>query len=383
LASPARSRSHSRGQRAVAEPSIALPIEPEHTREVAEAITTWFPAAARELPWRKTPRDPYHALVAEAMLQQTQVSRVVGKFTAFVERFPSVASLAEAPLDDVLSMWTGLGYYRRARNLHAAARLIVERFAGHMPSSLDHLLELPGVGRYTAGAIRSIAFNLPAPIVDGNVARVLLRIHGVDAASNDPEVQPWLWQSAGALSASAQSPAIVNEGLMELGATICLPAPAEPRCLFCPVAGYCRAQALGLQASIPRPKPSSARSVIHCAVALITRASGEVLIEQRPETGMWAGLWQAPTLESVDKPPTRAALTRAVGLPARALAKVTSFSFLATHRELRFAVYSADVHADFQPARGSFTSPAAIRALGVSSPQQRILIAGTSNMLSP
>src|SRR5262249_43210081 len=147
------------------------------------------------------------------------------------------------------------------------------------------------VGRYTAGAIASICFDQPAPIVDGNVARVLLRIHGRAAAAADKEVQPWLWARAAALANAAQSPASLNEGLMELGAKVCLPAPAQPNCDDCPVRAHCRARRRNMQQSIPIPKPPAARKDVYCAVALVHRPDGDVLVEPRPPKGMWAGLW--------------------------------------------------------------------------------------------
>src|SRR5690606_18237159 len=162
-------------------------------------LCRWFHDHAREMPWRILPRDPYHALVSEFMLQQTQVSRVLEKFPAFLARFPTLRHLARADEQDVLAAWSGLGYYRRARNLHAAARAIADRFDGRVPASADDLRSLPGVGRYTAGAVASIVFNQPVPIVDGNVARVLIRLEGRDLAAD--EGQPWAWTRAAELVA--------------------------------------------------------------------------------------------------------------------------------------------------------------------------------------
>ncbi|MFG0315432.1 MAG: A/G-specific adenine glycosylase, partial [Phycisphaerales bacterium] len=196
---------------------------------LTRALEAWFRASARELPWRTDTRDPYRSLVSELMLQQTQVSRVIEKFGPFLERFPTVEALAAAPEDDVLAAWSGLGYYRRARLLHACAKAIVEHHDGVVPDSLDDLLELPGIGRYTAGAIASMVFGQRAPIVDGNVARVLLRVHNKPVPQTEKTTIDWAWQRAEELVGACDDPAVFNEAMMELGATVCV--PKGPRCL--------------------------------------------------------------------------------------------------------------------------------------------------------
>jgi A/G-specific adenine glycosylase len=359
---------------------------------MSAAVSAWFAENARELPWRVQDRgegerphaerggaqgqerNPYHALVAEAMLQQTQVSRVVDKYRAFVARFPTVRSLADADEGDVLGMWTGLGYYRRARNLHAAAGMIVEEFGGRVPQEVEQLRRLPGVGRYTAGAIASIAFGERAPIVDGNVARVLLRVHGKDVASEDPLVRGWLWERAGGLVAAAKSPGVFNEGLMELGATVCTAPPGTPRCGECPVRGVCVARREGRQGEIPRAKARSVRKTIYCAVAVVERSDGSLLVERRGEKGMWAGMWQGPTMERADRAPTAAELSRAVGVPSRSLRPGRIFEFLATHRRVVVSPFCATIPRGFNPARGEFRSREEIAKLGLSAPQRRVLL---------
>ncbi|HMN40164.1 MAG TPA: A/G-specific adenine glycosylase [Phycisphaerales bacterium] len=354
-----------------------------HDARITRAVAAWFEANARELPWRHRPdaarsarsprRDPYRSLVCEAMLQQTQVSRVTPRFVAFVERFPTVASLAAADVHDVLEMWSGLGYYRRARHLHAAARQIMAEFGGAVPQSVDDLRRLPGVGRYTAGSIASIVFGAPAPIVDGNVARVLLRIHGKDAPGDDPNTRAWLWERAASLATAAAHPGVFNEGLMELGATVCTPAPSTPACDSCPVRGPCIARRDRRQMDIPRPKPGTVRGDVFCASVLAVRHDGAVLLERRPETGMWAGMWQTPTAQRNDRAPTRAEAARAANLPARALVQAASFEFLATHRRMEFTVFRATPPRAFEPRRGEFVPPARADRLPMSSPQRRIL----------
>jgi A/G-specific adenine glycosylase len=359
------------------QPALPAPSEAQ-AAELAARVSAWFGQNARDLPWRTSPRDPYHSLVAEAMLQQTQVSRVVDKYRAFVERFPTARALAAADERDVLAMWSGLGYYRRARHLHAAAKRLAEAHAGEVPRDAAAIRALPGVGRYTAGALASIAMGLPEPIVDGNVARVLLRVHGVPASTADPAVQPWLWAHATAYVWAAASPGAANEGLMELGATVCTPPPSMPRCPACPLHDVCRARIEGRQLEIPRPKPAARQREAYCAVALVERGRGggrgELLVEQRPSEGMWSNMWQAPTLESAEAMPARAALARAVGLPAATLRPDGEFAFSATHRRMTFAVYRAAAPRGYRPPRGKFVTRPELLKLALSSPQRRILL---------
>ena len=346
---------------------------------MAGAVSGWFARNARELPWRKgrssgteSRTTPYRALVSEAMLQQTQVSRVIEKFAVFVARFPTVETLAAADEHEVLGLWTGLGYYRRARNLHAAAKVVVAECGGRVPRGVEELRRLPGVGRYTAGAIASIAFEEPAPIVDGNVARVLLRVHGKDAASDDKSVRGWLWERAESLVRAAERPGVFNEGLMELGAMVCV--PGRPRCGECPLQAMCVARREGRELEIPRPKQRAARREVYCAVAVIRRSDGAMVVEQRGDDGMWAGMWQGPTIERADRPPTVAELARRVGVPAKKLGRAERFEFLATHRRMVFAVFRASVAKGFVARQGEFHGSEAIARLGFSSPQRRVLL---------
>lgn len=347
-------------------------------RRIAGLLTAWLPEVARPLPWRGAPagsRDPYAVLVSEAMLQQTQVSRVEERFPAFMRRFPTAESLAAADVDDVLAQWSGMGYYRRARNLHAAARMIVGEMGGVFPRSAAELRRLPGVGRYTAGAIASIAFGLAEPIVDGNVARVLLRVCGRDASSDDREVQPALWTMAAEIAAASDSPGAVNEALMELGATVCLPAPATPSCGRCPLRGACAALAAGRQAEIPKPKARPDKSVLHCGVVVVMRRDGSLLVEQRAASGMWGGLWQAPTIESADTSPAAEQLADVLGLDPRTLRPDSIFEHQTTHRRVVFRVWrTEDPGAAYSPPRGLWMSAEKIERLALSNPQRRILL---------
>ena len=203
------------------------------------SLLDWFAAHARDLPWRRQPA-PYPTWVSETMLQQTQVATVLEYYPAFMARFPTVESLAAAPVDDVLKAWEGMGYYRRAHNLHRAAQIIVSEHGGVMPHDESSLLSLPGIGRYTAGAIRSIAFGQAAPILDGNVKRVLARLDDIDASIDSPAIEKRLWQRAAEL-VDPEQPGAFNEALMDLGATVCL--PRNPTCLLCPWREPCLARA--------------------------------------------------------------------------------------------------------------------------------------------
>jgi len=346
----------------------AQAVGPRADRALAARIEHWFKANARPLPWRTSPRDPYRSLVSEAMLQQTQVARVLEKFDAFIARFPTVRALAGADEHDVLAAWSGLGYYRRARNLQGAARAIVEHHNGQVPDDPAALGELPGVGRYTAGALASIVFGRAEPIVDGNVRRVLLRIEGQEIPAQ--EADDWAWGRAGDLATRATDPGTFNEGLMELGATVCL--PKAPRCSDCPVRDVCRAYALGLQGVIPAPKRRPEVSVTHHAVAVIRDARGHILVERRPERGLWAGLWQGPALESDARTPSRTRLEGHVGV--RGLVLRERFDFQTTHRLVRFRVFEGALARGQTPAVGRLVAPGDVAELALSNAHRRILL---------
>ena len=194
---------------------------------IVRALCGWFRRKARDLPWRRR-RTGYTALVAEAMLQQTQVARVVERYRAFLRRFPSVRVLAEAREQQVLAEWQGMGYYRRARNLHAAAKMIVRDFGGRVPRTADKLRKLRGVGRYTAASIASIVYGERTPLVDGNVQRVLARLDARPGRAQDPKLVKWAWRRAAELVELVDSPGSLNEGLMELGAVVCTPGSPMP-----------------------------------------------------------------------------------------------------------------------------------------------------------
>jgi A/G-specific adenine glycosylase len=314
---------------------------------LAAPLEAWFAGAARDLPWRRE-RSGWRALVSELMLQQTQVARVVERFGPFLARFPTPEALATAPEDEVLALWQGLGYYRRARLLQSAARAIVERHAGEVPADRASLEALPGVGRYTAGAVASIAFGRREAIVDGNVARVLQRVFAREGSSADRAVTGWAWTEATRFVEAAERPGLANEALMEFGATVC--TPAAPRCQGCPLAGRCLARRTGRTDAIPAPKPRAARRALVLVSARIERTDGALLLEQRPATGLWARLWQPPTAESDDGAALSAAAAASLlglsGIGGPTLESVGEIPFQTTHRDVRFVVFQGRVRGD-------------------------------------
>lgn len=244
------------------------------------------------MPWRHS-RDPWAIWVSEILLQQTRVETVIPYYHRFLEAFPTPAALATASLEAVLKLWEGLGYYARARNLHRAAAEVVSRHGGQVPRAFAEVLALPGVGRSTAGSILCFAHGQAHPVLDGNVQRVLLRVLGVPRDPTDPAVRRWLWSTADILVRGAARPGDYNQGLLDLGATVC--TPRGPRCADCPVASWCTARRQGQVEVIPvrRPRGPLPHQVV--AVALITRRrDGRILVQQRPAEGLLGGLWELP-----------------------------------------------------------------------------------------
>ena len=314
-----------------------LPAPPE---VISAAIEAWFVTAARDLPWRRH-RTPWRALVSELMLQQTQVARVEARFETFLSRFPSPRAMADAGEDAVLALWEGLGYYRRARLLHAAALRIVERHDGEVPEDVGDLLDLPGVGRYTAGSVASIALGQREPIVDGNVARVVARLAAIDARADDPALISRAWSAATDLVHAAGDPGVLNEGLMELGATVC--TPVNPSCERCPCREVCVARREGLASDLPRPKSRPIRQVVHLDLMLL-RSSNRLALVQRPTGGLWGGLWQPPAIESdvapVDADRRRLLADLGVDAAGAEFMEVARMRRLLTHREVHLRCWS-------------------------------------------
>jgi A/G-specific adenine glycosylase len=259
----------------------------------ANAIIAWQKQHGRHyLPWQNTV-DPYAIWVSEIMLQQTQVAAVIGYYGNFMQRFPNIAALANATQEEVLQSWSGLGYYSRARNLHAAAQKIVDDFGGEFPESFNDILSLSGIGRSTAAAISTFALNAPQPILDGNVKRVFARHFNIAGWPSAPKVAAKLWQIAECENPKADAIAY-TQGLMDLGATLC--TRTKPKCPACPVNASCAAFKLDLVSSLPTPKPRKA-SPEKSTTMLVFLNNREVLLEKRPQTGIWAGLWSLPEID--------------------------------------------------------------------------------------
>lgn len=333
-------------------------------------LLRWYEAERRDLPWRRT-RDPYAIWVSEIMLQQTRVDTVIPYYERFLARFPNAMALAEAPEDDVLAMWSGLGYYRRARLLHAGARAVADR--GEVPRDREGLLEVPGIGRYTAGAVASIAFGEPVGLVDGNVARVLSRVFLID-----DDMRKAGMRKAEALAdeiVAKEDPGAWNQALMELGATLC--TPVRPLCARCPIAASCRARAEGRQEELPvlapKKKPEARR-----IQALVATRGDEVLLLRRKRDLLFGGLWEPPCLEGTLA--ARKDLARRFGVKnPKPRGKVTH---VLSHRKLTIDVAHGEapddaLHAplpdEYDAAR--FVAPSTFEALGIATLARKILAA--------
>ncbi|OGW79739.1 MAG: A/G-specific adenine glycosylase [Omnitrophica bacterium RIFCSPLOWO2_12_FULL_44_17] len=255
-------------------------------------LLRWFGKNKRRLPWRIPNVDPYRIFVVEIMLQQTQIKTVLPYYDRWLKAFSNIRVLARAPVDRVLKLWEGLGYYSRARNLHKAAKMIVNQFGGHIPSDPALLRQLPGIGRYTAGAIASIAFQKPVPLVDGNVARVFSRIFYIRKDISKPDTIKIMFTIAEKI-VPQKKPGDFNQALMELGAIICV--PENPRCAICPVRQLCKAYQCGKELNVPVKSRNVAIKEIKMAAAILQNG-GRLLVRKRPNHGIWGGLWELPSV---------------------------------------------------------------------------------------
>lgn len=329
---------------------------------VPRLLLRWAGGKLRGWPWRDEPHEPYRTWVSEVMLQQTQAATVAPYFTRFVERFPDVQTLADASLDEVLKTWEGLGYYSRARNLHKAAQIVAVEHGGQLPRSLEGLMKLPGIGRYTAGAIASIAFGVDAPVLDGNVRRVLCRLFAIRGDPRAAATQKQLWQLAESLLPPGQAGAF-NEALMELGATVC--TPRAPDCAHCPLAGtdqagdrqgrpyrhapaatsagVCEAYAQGIAESLPvkaarRPLP------YYDVTAAVIRKRGKLLIAQRRSGDMLGGLWEFPGGKCQDGETLPACLRREIkeelGITIEVGEKIVAVKHAYTHFKITLHAFA-------------------------------------------
>ena len=310
---------------------------------IRRALLAWYHRHRRDMPWRRT-RDPYRIWVSEVMLQQTQVATATPYYERFVKRFPDVVALADAPLDDVLAAWAGLGYYRRARFLHEAARVVAREHGGRVPVTAAEFSSLPGVGRYTVGAVLSISLGSRLPVLDGNVGRVLARWTAKPLQVKRPADAATLWTMADALlppAGGAVHPGDWNQALMELGATVC--TPRAPHCPECPVRAHCKAHALGTPEAFPPVAARRDTVKLRRAVALLRRGA-QVLLERR--TGaLLDGLWEPPGVDvpaDGDAGALLRARLRALGVKARLTDTGRRVKHTITHRAIEVEVWSSD-----------------------------------------
>ncbi|MCA9191051.1 MAG: A/G-specific adenine glycosylase [Planctomycetales bacterium] len=262
-------------------------------RSFRTALLRWFAKHQRDLPWRHT-HDPYAIWISETMLQQTQVATVRSYYERFLERFPNVWQLADAEEAEVLRLWAGLGYYRRARQLHAAAKQICDQHEGQFPPELEKLQHLPGIGRYTAGAILSFAYDAPAPIVEANTSRVYCRLLALTAPPSQAATQKELWTFAESLQPTSGGSGALNQALMELGSLVC--TPQAPQCADCPVKKYCRAYAAGLENEVPCRPAKQKFTALHHALIIVQKQK-DFLVRRNPAGGWWEGLWDFPRVD--------------------------------------------------------------------------------------
>jgi A/G-specific adenine glycosylase len=329
---------------------------------IRRKLLCWYDQNRRDLPWRRS-RDPYAIWIAETMLQQTQVATVVPYYERFLENFPTVDALARAPLKKVLALWSGLGYYRRAHNLKLAARILVRRHAGLLPANYDDLLALPGVGPYTRGALMSIAFQKPYPAIDGNARRVLCRLFNL---TGDKKLR-----AAATDLVSRSRPGQFNQGLMELGATIC--APKSPRCSECPVALECAARLSDRTVKRTAPKTSRTWRQVTWPLAVVRRR-GKILLRRRSADGILAGLWELPGGELGGHKSTGACLKRHLHELDGAFKSdlhIGEFRHSITDRRIRSPLYLFDIRRGAELTRPGpnwrWISPRSLRDYPVSS----------------
>lgn len=339
------------------------------THTFSSQVLRWFQQYGRKhLPWQKNV-TPYRVWVSEIMLQQTQVTTVIPYFERFMATFPTVQVLAEAPQDEVLSLWTGLGYYARARNLHKTAKLICTRFNGEFPEKVHELEQLPGVGRSTAGAIRSLGHGRYAPILDGNVKRVLARHFAVAGWPGKASVLKKLWQLSEQLTPEEDSGAY-NQAMMDIGAMIC--TRSKPLCEQCPVRNTCTAKAQDTMTQYPGKKPKTVKPVKSTHM-LLFRYNGHFLLEKRPQTGIWGGLWGFPQSNEETQ---MSSLAQLYGLTEQSRQKMPGFRHTFSHFHLDCYPLLIDViPADTQLNENQYqwVKPDTNKGLGFAAPTVKLM----------
>ena len=319
-----------------------LELAPERRAAVRGALLAWYRRAHRDLPWRRT-SDPYRVWISEIMLQQTRVETVIPYYERFLERFPDLPSLASAPEQDVLREWAGLGYYARARNMKRAAELVVRDHGGELPREREALAALPGIGRYTLGAVRSIAFGEPEPLVDGNVERVFARL----CAQATPSARA-SWELAAAL-VPGERPDLWNQALMELGATVC--TPRKPACDTCPLGLECAARRTADPEAFPAPRKRTAVREVQALGGALERGGSRpaILLLRRPSRGLLGGLWELPSIEGGQPADLLAEVRERTGLGVRVGLPLGSLEHGFTHRSLTLQL----VRLELEPGQSS------------------------------
>ncbi|MBK9517448.1 MAG: A/G-specific adenine glycosylase [Anaeromyxobacter sp.] len=353
---------------------MPTPLPPARRAALRRRLLAWYDAAARPLPWRVAQHgaDPYRVWLAEAMLQQTQVARVIPYYLRFLEALPTLEALAAAPEDQVLALWSGLGYYARARALRRAAQAARSRHGG-LPDTAEDLRRLPGFGPYTAGAVASIAFARREPAVDGNVARVLARLCLVSGDPASPATRRTLWALAGELVDPVR-PGDWNQALMELGATLC--GARAPACARCPVAGSCAARLAGRERQVPPPRRRAPRRALTLACAVLERR-GRLLLVRRPSGGLFGGTWALPSAElepGAAPAALGATLRRELGAKAaRVGPEVARTERLLTHRALVLVGYRCEVGVLRRQDGARWVARADLDGLGVASAMRALI----------
>ena len=305
-------------------------------KDIQTRLLKWFKKNGRDLPWRKT-RNPYAIWVSEIMLQQTQVTSVLPYYQKFLKSFPTVRHLAKAELSRVLKIWEGLGYYSRARNLHRASRIVLNHFHGRIPNNLKDLLALPGIGRSTAGAILSFAFNMEAPILDGNAKRVLSRLFAIQTSPTKGETEGLLWQISESLIPKGFSNPF-NQALMDLGSMVCI--PKHPLCPLCPLRNVCRGNAVGKPERFPAK--SIKKKIPHIeAISAVIQKNRKVLLKQRQPSGLLGGLWEFPNWKSESKSSLklRGEIKKETGMNVEVKESIGTFKQTFSHFKLTLHIY--------------------------------------------
>lgn len=359
---------------------LAISVTP-HQRKIAAIVSRlleWYPRNARDLPWRQT-TDPYGVFVSEIMLQQTQVKMVLGYWNRWMRSLPTLSALAKASPQRIHKLWEGLGYYTRVRNMQRAARMMVKEHAGKVPSKLDELLALPGIGRYTAGAICSIAFDQPAPILDANIIRVLARLYGIGSDPRQAKAKTELWrisqelvQRASSMNGRSGVCSQFNQSLMELGALLC--TRKAPRCELCPLARVCFAHQEDRVADLPalakRPKPTA-----RWFAAFVVEDKGRFLVRQRPAKGINGSLWEFPNVEIHRKANMKKAARMVLGASARSIERFCTIRHSITRYRITLDVFKVQTNLAGKPSRSGarWLTQAQARRLPFTGAHKKIL----------